>query len=161
MKEVAVNIRMTEDVKALWKAMAQRENRSMSSYIELLLTNERDRIKNEQFTVKDVLDLLNQVLQKINTPKKAKVKDDLSPIHDVELPEGFDPELWEAWVIHKRKMGIPMKHYQAQKEAQLLAKYEEDEGWDIELLIKELIHSCARSIYIPTQWRYATTRKQK
>lgn len=175
MSQVSVTMRMDEDVKALWRELAAQDNRSLVGYMELLLTRERDRLANEQFTLKDVMDAVNngnnRILEKMDTipkPKKAKVDKGPSPIHDVLLHESLDPELWESWVIHKCKMGVPMKHYQAQLEADHLSRLadgkgelEGEVGWvfDIEKLLNELISTGKRSIFIPTHWHFEPKRK--
>lgn len=169
MKEVAVNIRMSEDTKALWKELAKQENRSMGGYIEWLLIGERDRIEKEQFTLKDIMELVHRVLKKLDAPKKVNKADKgPSPIHDVTLHESLPPKLWEAWVIHKRKMGVPMNHYHAQLEADHLSRLAEGEselegeiGWvfDIKDLLNELIITGKKSIFIPISWRSEPKRK--
>lgn len=168
MKEVAVNIRMSEDTKALWKELAKQENRSMSGYIEWLLIGERDRLQSESFTFKDVMGRLDRVLKKLDAPKKPKVDKGPSPIYDVILHESLNRELWEAWVTHKRRMGMSVKHYDAQLEADHLSRLAEGDGeldgevgwvFDIKKLLNELISTGKRSIYIPSHWHFASKKE--
>ena len=166
---VSLTMRIDDEVKEVLKRLAEQENRSMASYVELLVTNERYRLDNEQFTMKDVMDILNRILKKLEPPKKPKKVDNvLSPIHDVNLHESLDPELWEAWVTHKRRMGMSVKHYDAQLEADHLSRLadgkgelEGEVGWvfDIEKLLNELISTGKRSIFIPTHWHCEPKRK--
>lgn len=166
---VSLTMRIDDEVKEVLKRLAEQENRSMASYVELLVTRERDRLANEQFTLKDVMDAVNRVLKKLDAPKKPKKVDKgLSPIHDVVLHKSLPPELWEAWVIHKRKMGVPMNHYHAQQEADHLTRLAEGKGelegevgwaFDIEDLLNELIITSKKSIFIPISWRSEPKRK--
>ncbi len=159
MAKVVVSVRMDAEVRDSLKSFADQERRTLGSFIESLLMDEQERRSGGSVSLYDVMSRLEVILDKVDSQKKRKPKNELSPIHDVSLPEGFNPEIWESWIVHKRKMGVPMNHYHAQLEADKLAKLESEERWDIELLIKELIESCAKSIYVPTQWRYETKEK--
>ncbi len=162
MKEVAVNIRMSDDTKVLWKELAKNDNRSMSGYIELLLFNERDRVKNEQFTLKDVIDTMKNgfvcILEKMDSiPKARKASKPKSSPMDCELPKDLSEESWNDWITHLHRCDVHLNQYRAQKHADKFAQYSED--YDVNMLVERLIDDGAMSVFIPNDWKKKETKR--
>ncbi len=66
MSKVPMTLRVSAETKTLLKSFAKQENRSMVSYLGLLLTRERDRLANEQIMLKDIMDKLNSIFSKLD-----------------------------------------------------------------------------------------------
>ena len=153
---VSLTMRIDDEVKEVLKRLAEQENRSMASYVELLVTMERDRLANEQFTLKDVIEAVNhgnhRILEKMDSIPKAKkaAKPKSSPM-DCELPEDLNGSSWKDWIQHLHRCDIHFNQYQAQKHADKFAEYSED--YDVNILIERLIKDCAKTVYIPFDWK--------
>lgn len=153
---VSLTMRIDDEVKEALKRLAEQENRSMASYVELLVTRERDRLENEQFTLKDVIDAVNhgnhRILEKMDSIPKARkaVKSKSSPM-DCELPKDLSEESWSDWITHLHRCDVHLNQYRAQKHADKFAQYSED--YDVNMLVERLIDDGAMSVFIPNDWK--------
>lgn len=117
MGKLVMSLRIEREIKDILQGLADKEGRSLSSYLEQIILMMRDR---ELLKEKNALDvcadwfsmLANKmdvlILQTAGKKVKEKSgdtqrqKEQLERVLQLELPESLPAEVWKRWVIHLR-----------------------------------------------------------
>lgn len=155
MKNVSMTLRIDEAVKRIWKDLAEREGRSLASYIERVILMMRDRellmessaldvIADRLVTISNRLEEMtlqnSKKVVKANESKRERDRERDRELMDnvisLDLPESLTPEAWKNWVIFLRvKRGNKLDVATAQK---ILERWQlaEDNGYDLDELVE-------------------------
>lgn len=144
---ISVTIRISEEIKEIWKRLAKKENRSLANYLARLLIREEDYEKGNSVTLESLnnkLDLIREDTKNIKRPSKQvsnenkenKGRDELQQVLDLELPDTLSYEMWKDWVIYlreKRKNKLTVK-----LATEILERWQEadENGWDLDELVQ-------------------------
>jgi hypothetical protein len=153
-----MTVRVSGDVKVLWKALADREGRSMTNYIERLLLREKERSEGREITLEDVYYSIESIKQQLDksseNKKRIERKENKLTAYDVWEDKGVcTEESWEKWIAHMRKMGVPLNHGQGELHFKEFCRYD-SEGYNCDTLIEEITERYPWKFpYIPNDWR--------
>jgi hypothetical protein len=164
MNKSIVSFRMDDCIRDAVKSWAASEQRTLSNFMEALLYKEFDRRSGKNVTMDSVDSKIDCVGAKIdhlialhNQAKyKQKTKRDGDErkltAYDMEYEDFLCEEYWRRWVDHLHKCDVHLNHYQGQ---QHYARFREidEEGFNCEALIDELIKRTAKTIYVPFEWK--------
>lgn len=144
---ISVTIRISEEIKEIWKRLAKKENRSLANYLARLLIREEGYEKGNSVTLESLnnkLDLIREDTKNIKRPSKQvsnenkenKGRDELQQVLDLELPDTLSYEMWKDWVIYlreKRKNKLTVK-----LATEILERWQEadENGWDLDELVQ-------------------------
>lgn len=144
---ISVTIRISEEIKEIWKRLANKENRSLANYLARLLIREEGYEKGNSVTLESLnnkLDLIREDTKNIKRPSKQvsnenkenKGRDELQQVLDLELPDTLSYEMWKDWVIYlreKRKNKLTVK-----LATEILERWQEadENGWDLDELVQ-------------------------
>ena len=144
---ISVTIRISEEIKEIWKRLAKKENRSLANYLARLLIREEDYEKGNSVTLESLnnkLDLIREDTKNIKRPSKQvsnenkenKGRDELQQVLDLELPDTLSYEMWKDWVIYlreKRKNKLTVK-----LATEILERWQkaDENGWDLDELVQ-------------------------
>lgn len=155
MKNVSMTLRIDEAVKRIWKDLAEREGRSLASYIERVILMMRDRellmessaldvIADRLVTISNRLEEMtlqnSKKVVKANESKRERDRERdrelMDQVISLDLPKSLTPEAWKNWVIFLRvKRGNKLDVATAQK---ILERWQlaEDNGYDLDELVE-------------------------
>lgn len=148
-----ITVRVPDGVKELWKAMADRDGRSMTNYLERLLLREQDRFENGEVTLERLDKKLELILNSISESKKkpSSAKKDKTAYDAWELVDGEEictRENWNKWITHLHKLGVHLTHYAGELHFDKLKDI-----WyadkDCDLIINHIIKQGHKTLYIP------------
>lgn len=152
-----ITVRVPELVKELWKAMADREGRSLSNYLERLLLREQERIEKGAVTLDTLNIKLDNLLDCFSENKKRGTKNSEGKEKKLTAYDAWQPigvcakENWERWVQHLHACGLHLNHYMAEKHFEKLIEINND-GWDCDDVIEYVITAGHRKFYVPSEW---------
>lgn len=144
---ISVTIRISEEIKEIWKRLAKKENRSLANYLARLLIREEDYEKGNSVTLESLnnkLDLIREDTKNIKRPGKSvsnekkenKNRDELQQVLDLDLPDTLSYEMWKDWniyLIEKRGNRLTVK-----LATEILERWQEayENGWDLDELVQ-------------------------
>jgi hypothetical protein len=149
-----VTMRLEEEIVDDLRDWAKAEGRSLANLMESWWRRERDRRLGSEVTLNVLDDKLDRVMGLIESLKKKKSSEPKLTAMDVDLCGVIDEDSWKEWVGHLRMMGVYPNHYHAQGMVKQLVDLDKD-GWDCEILLKELAEGRAKSVYIPVKLQRA------
>lgn len=169
MGKSVVAVRIDDEVKEQWRQLAIKHGRSFGGYIEqvIRLMNDRELLNDVSAldVIADRLVTISNRLEEIvlqGNKKKVKVPrlgdERKLTAYDMEYEDFLCEEYWRMWVDHLHKSEVHLNHYQGQRQ---YARFKEidEEGFNCESLIEELIKRTAKTIYIPFEWIQAAKEK--
>jgi hypothetical protein len=155
MKNVSMTLRVDESVKRIWKDLAEKEGRSLASYIERVILMMRDRellmessaldvIADRLVTISNRLEEMtlqnSKKFVKANESKRERDRERdrelLDQVISLDLPESLTLEAWKTWVIYLRaKKNNKLDVATAKK---ILERWQlaEDNGYDLDELVE-------------------------
>lgn len=158
MAKVFTTIGIDDEVKVLWKELAEREGRSMAGYAEWFIKREHDTIHNGVVTLECIDKKMDKILSFFSENKKRSTKNDKpkekkETAYDVWKDIGVcTKESWDQWIDHLHKLNVHPNAYEAKtryfNELCRLGK----EGWDCDQLIDYIIEHGHRKFYVPKEW---------
>lgn len=169
MNKSIVSFRMDDCIRDAVKSWAASEQRTLSNFMESLLYREVDRRSGKSITLDSVDLKVDGLIAKIDhlialhNQTKVKVKkSDQNKLtaYDMEFEEFLDEEHWRMWVDHLHKSGFHINHYQGQKQYERFKEIDND-GYNAEPLIIELIKRATKSIYVPNEWIQEAREKER
>ncbi len=173
MAKVYTTMGVDDQVKTLWKELADSKGRSMAGYMEWMIMRESELLKNGGLTLESILQKLESIeecckkneeyfsiickkLDENNTKSKKKTdntdkKEKEKPIEAWQDCGVCTQESWGRWLEHLRKCGKPVNFYLAQKQFSKLKLIHKDK-WDCDYLIEHLINEGHGTFYVPVAW---------
>lgn len=150
MKNVSMTIRINEDVKLVWKELAEKQGRSLAGYLERIILMMKDRellmdvgaidvIADRLVTLSNRMEeLVLQNSKKITKVKESRNERDREVLEQVlalDIPNSLSREVWKNWVIRLRKRNNKLDVVTAQA---ILDRWEkaEDNGYDLDELVE-------------------------
>jgi hypothetical protein len=161
MSNAIVSFRMEEALGIALRAWAKAENRTLSNFMTNLINREMQRRDGKVVSLESLdihLDQIEESIEQLKVQKKKrKVEDEGPSVFEMDFeshPEVVSEEAWKAWIVHLRKLGTRVDFYLACNHFNLLVELYEEGNWDCDKLIEHLIKHNARSIYLPSEWRF-------
>ena len=152
-----VSVRIDDEVKEQWRALADKHGRSFGGYIEQVIRLMSDReLLNDVSALDVIADRLVTISNRLeeitlHNKRSAKVKTEKKSLLDIELFDGLPYEAWERWVTHRRStMSAPMAYGEAVAIVEKLKGFD-SEGINVEALIDNAISELWRQIYLPRE----------
>lgn len=158
MAKVFTTIGIDAEVKRLWKALAEREGRSMAGYAEWMIQREHDAFKSGSVTLekidKKIDTLLNFISENKKTlSKKCEKKEPKETAQDAWEDNGVcTKENWDRWIDHLHKLNIHLNYYKAKKQYFNELCRISQERWDCDQLIDYIIERGHGKFYVPKAW---------
>jgi len=163
MKNVSMTLRVDESVKRIWKDLAEKEGRSLASYIERVILMMRDRellmessaldvIADRLVTISNRLEEMTLQNSKKLSKKKSSESDKKLTAYDMEFDDFLSEPYWRKWIDHLHRSEVHPNHYQGELQYKRFREIDDD-GINCEALIDELIKRTAKSIYVPLEWQ--------
>jgi len=163
MKNVSMTLRVDESVKRIWKDLAEKEGRSLASYIERVILMMRDRellmessaldvIADRLVTISNRLEEMTLQNSKKLSKKKSFESDKKLTAYDMEFDDFLSEPYWRKWIDHLHRSEVHPNHYQGELQYKRFREIDDD-GINCEALIDELIKRTAKSIYVPLEWQ--------
>ena len=111
-QKVIMSFRIDESLRAAAHAMADEEKRTTSNFMEVLIQREQERRNGGEVTMSTLLMEVRRIwdFMLMQSQPKPKDKSDavrkqqvLDEVLALDLPETLSPEVWQRWVVYRKK----------------------------------------------------------